>query len=141
MFFKTLNLRKLKGNNGLPLRGLRGAGFLTENWEGAGQRCWSLVFLNILVFVFENVKLKYYRFFLRFYVDIGINLELQFIIGLLITCWACGYRWNILPKLIPLKKKKKKIKPNGRIGRILYDPTIICDPTYDPTIFVILLQF
>lgn len=41
-------------------------------------------------------------------------------------------------------KKKKKINPNGRIGkigRIPYDLTILCNPTYDPTIFAILLRF
>ena len=137
MFFKTLNLRKIKGNDGSPLRGLRVAGFLTEDRGGAGQRCWSLVFLNILGFVFENVKLNHYRFFFRFYVDIGVNLGLQFIIGLLITHWACGFRWIILPKWIPLKKK---IKPKvGSVGSytILQSYTIL----HDPTIFAILLRF
>ena len=57
-FFKTLNLRKLKGSDGSPLRGLRGVGFLTEDCGGAGQRCWSLVYLKYLGFVFENFKLK-----------------------------------------------------------------------------------
>ena len=27
-------------------------------------------------------------------------------------------------------KKKKKMKPNGRIGRIPYDLMILCDPTH-----------
>ena len=44
---------------------------------------------------------------------------------------ACGFRWIILSKWNPLKKKKKKkIKPNGRIGRIPYDPMILCDSTH-----------
>ena len=54
---------------------------------------------------------------MRFYVDIGVNLGLQFIIGLLITCWACEFRWIILPKWIPLKKKKKKKKKSSQMVR------------------------
>ena len=50
-------------------------------------------------------------------------------------------------KIYPIKKiikKKKKKKPKiyvfGRIGRIPYDPTILYDPTYNLTIFTILVQ-
>ena len=53
-------LRKLESNDGSPLKGLRGAGFFTEDCGGAGVRdrataFWSLVFLKYLGFVFENL--------------------------------------------------------------------------------------
>ena len=46
-------------------------------------------------------------------------------------------------KFIPKKKKKKKPKIYvfGRIIRIPCDPTILYDPTYNPTIFMILIRF
>ena len=53
-------LRKLESSGGSPLKGLRGAGFLTEDCGGAGVQdraaaFWSLVFLKYLGFVFENL--------------------------------------------------------------------------------------
>ena len=50
-------LRKLESSDGSPLRGLRGAGFLTGDYGGADRAaaCWSLVFLKYLGFVFENL--------------------------------------------------------------------------------------
>ena len=63
---------------------------------------------------------------MRFYVEIGVNLGFQFIIGLLITHWVCGFRWIILPKWVPLKKKKKKSSQMvGSVG----SHTILCDST------------
>ena len=57
-----------------------------------------------------NLKLKYcgFFFFLRFSFDKDVNLELQFVIGLLITNWACGFSWIILAQTNPIKEKKKK---------------------------------
>ena len=88
----------------------------------------------------------YCRFFLRFYVDIRVNLGLQFVIGILILVGLVGLSY---PKPIPLKKKKKKKSPNqkhvlvGSVGSymIVQSYTILHDPTYNPTIFTILLQF
>ena len=53
-------LRKLESNDGSPLKGLRGAGFFTEDCGGAGvwdraTAFWSLMFLKYLGFVFENL--------------------------------------------------------------------------------------
>ena len=64
-------------------------------------------------------------------------MGLQFVIGLLITSLACEFSWIILSPKHPIKGKKKKTR-FGRIGRILYDSTILYDPTrsyhfYDPT--------
>ena len=88
-----------------------------------------------------NFKLKFFFFFffsfLRFSFDKDVNLGLQFVIGLLITSLACEFSWIILSPNHPIKGKKKKTR-FGRIGRILYDSTILYDPTrsyhfYDPT--------
>ena len=44
-------------------------------------------------------------------------------------------------KIYPKKKKKKpKFYVFGRIGRIPYNPMILHDLMYDPTIFTILVQ-
>ena len=59
----------------------------------------------------------------------GVNLGLQFIIGLFITRWACGFRWIILPKWIPLKKKKKKKKKTSQMVGSVGSHTILCDST------------
>ena len=50
-------LRKLESSDDSPLKGLRGAGFLTRDCGGADRAaaCWSLVFLKYLGFVFENL--------------------------------------------------------------------------------------
>ena len=72
---------------------------------------------------------------MRFYVDIRVNLGLQFVIGILILVGLVGLSY---PKPIPLKKKRKKKKKKkepkpktcfGRIGRILYDRTILYNLT------------
>ena len=67
--------------------------------------------------------------------------------GTSIHYWACGFRWIILPKWIQLKKKKKKsIQMVGSVRSvgshmILRSYAILHDPTFDPTIFAILLRF
>ena len=47
-------------------------------------------------------------FFLRFYVNMGVNLRFQFIIGFLITCWLVGLGGLSYLNETHLKKKKKK---------------------------------
>ena len=54
-----------------------------------------------------NFKLKYCGFFLRFSFDEDVNLGHQFVIGLLITSWACGFSWIILAQTNPIKEKNK----------------------------------
>ena len=43
-------------------------------------------------------------------------------------------------KIYPKKKKKPKFYVFGWISRIPYDPMILHDLTYDPTIFTILVR-
>ena len=67
---------------------------------------------------------------MRLYVDIGVNLGLQFIIRLLITHWACGFSWIILPQRNPTKKKRSPSQKRVLVGSVGSYDVIRSNPTW-----------
>ena len=47
-------------------------------------------------------------FFFEIFFWQNVNLRLQFVIGLLISNWACAFSWIILTQTNSIKEKKKK---------------------------------